>query len=384
MKNKNHHRVNWVDGMKINKTHFIEQENAFLTVSVESAVAGINKVNYGLLPAGSLEEDALDLSISMDGQDSVNIQLKLCKAITKGGYRINITPEISDYLEQAGQALKTNFSFTEEKEDCYVVLSVNPFVRLPFGNANTDEEPPRHPYVLPEYKIHIIQQEEINSEEFGLNHLTISKITFDNGVAALADDFIPPCCSVQSHQDLRYVFDEIDTYLHTLDNYCLNIIQKIRQKEQSNHLAKMVQTITENMMQYLGSILPNFKLYQKHQPPVVFISSLVALARVLKQNIDIYANAGKEELLNYLSKWSGDDAGHLENVLGEMIELQYQHTDINKSLIQIPAFTKLTLTLFKKLKELDYIGEKDSPGFFIKQDVVEKAPKSKRSFLLDD
>ena len=73
-----------------------------------------------------------------------------------------------------------------------------------------------------------------------------------------------------------------------------------------------------------------------------------------------------------------------ENVFADTIEMEYTHTDINSSLIQISAFTKLMLPLFKKLNELDYIGKKNESGIFVKVEVVDKTEvKSRKSLLLD-
>ena len=46
----NHFPVNWIDGMKINKNHFLEVQN-FVSDSVRDSV-GIHTsmINYGLLP----------------------------------------------------------------------------------------------------------------------------------------------------------------------------------------------------------------------------------------------------------------------------------------------------------------------------------------------
>ena len=67
-----------------------------------------------------------------------------------------------------------------------------------------------------------------------------------------------------------------------------------------------------------------------------------------------------------------------------MIELEYVHTNINESLYKTSAFTRLMLSLYKKLNELDYIGKKSDSNIFVKEEVVDNIEvKSRRSFLLD-
>jgi hypothetical protein len=146
----------------------------------------------------------------------------------------------------------------------------------------------------------------------------------------------------------------------------------------------MVKHISENVLQHLGGELPEFRQQDRFNPPIAMITKLMALSRVIKNSIDVYVGTGKEELLNYLSDWCDVNQGAFENVLVEMIELEYQHTDINKALSKVSAFTKLILSLFKKLNELDYIGKKSDSKIFVKEEIIAKNEvKNRRSFLLD-
>ncbi|UII28997.1 hypothetical protein LVD15_11375 [Fulvivirga maritima] len=380
----NYLRVNWVDGMKINKDRFIDTENALMQYSQNIGMSSLNPNSYGLLPAAEGEE-SVKLSFSLDGQSNVQVKLMKCKAITLGGCLISITPEISGFLERQGKSLSVNESIDDEQSEYFIVLSVNPYKRMPIGDADPNEEPPRHPYAIPEYSLSIIGKQQVNSEEFGTYHLTIGKIVKLEGEEAyLAEDFIPPCVSIMSHPDLLYTHTEIGTFLNALENYAMSVIHKVYQKKQNNDLAKMVMTLCENTLQYLGGIITTYRLQDKYAPPVSTMAKLMSLARVIKNSIDIYAGTGKEELLNYLSDWCDVNQGAFENALVDMIELNYQHTDINAALRKVANFTKLMLALYKKLHELEYIGKKTDSNIFVKEEVIAKPEvKSRRSFLLD-
>ena len=379
-----HNRVNWIDGMKINKNHFIETENALIQFSQWVASRNINSFNYGLLPYLGTE-DAVDMKFSIDGQDTIRVALKTCKAVTASGNLIYITPQVSSLLEQKGSVIQTDYKFDNRtEEEFYIVLSVNPYVRIPVGEINPDEEPPRLPYALSEYKIRLVTMAETNEMGFGRNHITIGKVIFEEEIPRLLEEFIPPCVSIQSHQDLKYIYEEIHTFFGAIEKYSMNIIQKIYQKKQANDLARMVLTLSESLLKYMGEVLPAFRLLDREEPPVIMITKLMTLARVTKNNLDVYIGTGKEELLNYLSDWCDLNQGAFENVLIDMIELQYNHADINQSLSKVSDFTKLMLMLFKRLSELDYIGKKSDSYIFVKEKVVAKEDvKSRRSFLLD-
>ena len=227
----------------------------------------------------------------------------------------------------------------------------------------------------------------MSNQELGLYHLTLGKIILENNSPKLYEDFIPPCTSVQSHEDLKYTYTELGYFLNQTENFCMQIIQKIHQKKQNNDLALMVQNLCENTIGYLNTNITEFRLVDKYESPVQMLTKQINLARIIKSSLDVYVGTGKEALLNYLTDWCDLNQGAFENVLIDMINLEYTHTDINAALQKTASFTKLMLSLFKKLSELDYIGKKNSSNIFVKEETVdntnEKDVKNRRSFLLD-
>ena len=381
---KNNYRVNWIDGMKINKNHFIEFENSVLEIVKQSERKNCNPTNFGLLPEYSESGSSMDVAISVDGQASIEVVLNTCRAITLGGYQIDITKNTKSLLEQSGFILKQQYEINKDEKEWYVVLSVNPFVRVPVGNADPEEEPPRHPFVFPEYKLDILPKSETSNQELGLYHLTIGKVILTDGKPSVDPDFIPPCRSVQSHPDLVFTYNEIGTFLNQMEAFSVHIIQKIHQKKQNNDLAKMALYLSEKVMHYLNASIAEFRLKDKYEPPIMMISKMVNLSRVIKSSLDVFAGTGKEDFLNYLTDWCDLNQGAFENVLTKTIDMDYTHTDINSALTKVSSFTRLMLSLFKKLNELDYIGKKSDSGIFVKEEVVENTEvKSRRSFLLD-
>lgn len=383
-KNK-HLRVNWIDGMKINKDHFIDSTNALLSEINNASQKRITPLNYGLSPYyGDQDSSSIDISISIDGQNTVEVVLRKCLGITLGGHLIDINPTTISLLEQSGHILQHQYTIDENENEWFIIIKVNPFKTIPVGNADSDEIPPRHPHSLPEYKLDIIAKGDVNNNEIGINHITIGKIVLIDNTPTLYENFIPPCSSIQSHPDLRFSYSELSAFLNHMEKYSLHIIQKIHQKKQTNDLAHMVLSLSQNTMRHLNGVIPEFRLIDKHEPPIAMITKLVNLARVIKSSLDVFVGTGKEELLNYLTDWCDLNQGAFENTLVRMIELEYAHTDINASLLKISDFTKLMLSLFKKLNELDYIGKKSDSTIFVKEETVEADKvKNRRSFLLD-
>lgn len=381
--NQKKYRVNWIDGMKINKNHFVDFENSIVSLINNSVQSYVSPINFGLLPDYSKEGSSIDVTVSIDGQDSVEVIVNKCNAVTLSGYKIEINSETKALLEQSGLILKKTYTIENDTE-WFIIISVNPYARIPVGDSDPEEEPPRHPYVLPEYKISVLPKSEISSNGLGLYHITIGKIIIVNNKPVLEENYIPPCTSIQGHKDLKFIYTQISSFFNHMESYAIHIIQKIYQKKQTNDLAQMTLHLMQNTLQYLNKIISEFRLMDKNNPPVFMINKLASMARVMKSSFDIYTGTGKENLLNYLTDWCDLNQGAFENVLTDMIDVKYQHTDINLTIENIENYTKLMLTLFKKLNELDYIGKKSDSNIFVKEEVVDNVEvKSRRSFLLD-
>lgn len=378
------YRVNWIDGMKINKSHFIDFEHSFLYALKKIEEGNLTPTNYGLLPDFSERGSSIEISISIDGQNFVEVDLTYCKAITLGGYQIDISKFTRPLLEQADCELKKKIQIPGNADQYSIVLIINPYRRLTAGAADPEEEPPRRPYVLPEYKIDILESSQMNNMELGLHHLTIGKIYHQEGKPTVVSGYIPPSKSIQSHTDLKQACIGLSTFLSNLESYIIQIIQKIHQKKQNNDLAKIVLQMSQNILCYLNFSITDFKIQLQFSSPIVLVVRISTLARTIKNSLDIYTGAGKEEFLNYISDWGDLNQGGFESIISKTINYKYKHTDINASLDQISIFTKIILTTFKKLNELDYIGKKSDSSIFVKENVVDPVNEnSRRSFLLD-
>ena len=59
-----------------------------------------------------------------------------------------------------------------------VVLTVNPFVRMPAGTPNAEEQPPRHPYEKPYVEISVVPSDQIKATELGEHFIIIGRLHF--------------------------------------------------------------------------------------------------------------------------------------------------------------------------------------------------------------
>jgi hypothetical protein len=384
--------VNWVDGMKINKNHFVDEQNARIQDQAFATGAHISNINYGLLPAVASGHKPLNLYINLDNQQQVTINILYCRAVTPGGYVIHIEQDAENNFTDATEKITgLSVSFAELKAKAityFVVLAVNPFKRVPTGNALPDEMPPRIPYTLPHYSLSVLPADTLQNKRPGIYHLVIGKFSINEQNIQIDDNYIPPCTTSSSHPDLVDVFAGMEEFIAKMELYSVQILQKIIQKKQQNDLAQIVQRICENILQYCNSHTMAYRWSMLQQPPLHMLAVIASMARVLKNTLDQYIGTGKEELINYFVEWCELNQGELENVITGLTTHKYVHENINDTVEITMVFTRSISALFHNLSRLEYIGKKRDANIFVKEEMVksdypEIIVKKRRSFLAD-
>jgi hypothetical protein len=380
-----YHHVNWVDGMKINKNQFIALENASKDLIRDGISVWLNEHNYGLLPAFPGTGDSLNVVLTVDNQKTLRVRLFQCRAITPGGSRIEVLGNSSQLHGFAVPIPEATFEIVagETALTLFVVLSVNIFGRVPVGNADPAEEPPRYPSIIPQYKVHLVPEDQVSSNEMGSGFLFIGKVRITDGTPILVEEYIPPCVSVRSFPALMKAHAEFDKSLSQLEIDLLKILKKINEKEQTNVLARTVAHLSENMLYFVSTVILDFRWKVIDQPPLGMIEVIARLARLIKNTIDSNAGEAKEEMLNYFTDWCNLKQGEFEKYLHATVNFNYLHTDIYSSLLQMMQFQEVISTLFSKLSVLEYIGKKKETNIFVKEQTTPQPPSSKKSFLAD-
>ena len=378
--------VNWVDGMKLSSNHFVEQENAFIDHLRDVAGLNLTSYNYGLLGPSSGDSKSLSVKVEVDRTSLLRIYVSECRAITSSGARIEITGANQfNQSKPANLVCEYNLSGIATGKVLHVVVSVNPFAKTAVGEPAVNENPPLYPYTDYKYEINIIPAEDTNLVSNGPFHITIGKLKVNGNAVDIIENYIPPCSRVVNHQELLDIYQDLSKALIRLETDSSVIIQKIYRKEQQNALAKSVLYLTENLTQFLSMNMHRFRWFVPEMPPVFMVEYFASFARVIKNSIDLKSGTGKEELLTYIKDWIVEvNQGEFEAILDEMVNIEYNHMDINASIEKIEAFCVTLTTVISKLSKLDYIGDKRKADVIVTSrgaDVVD-TPK-KRSFLLD-
>jgi hypothetical protein len=276
----------------------------------------------------------------------------------------------------------------EEDINLMVCVSVNHFNRIPFGEPDPDENPPRYPYTQPKYSLELIPESELRGGlGFGAEYLTVGRIKASAGVCTMDDDYIPPCLSVSSHPKLKKLYVEIDRFYSQIELFASQIKQKIRAKKQNNLLSLIVDDLADKALWYLGSEINRYRWSAPYASPMYMLSSVIALGRIIKNCIETYTGSGKEELLNYLTEWCNISQGDFESIFSEVLNAEYNHNQIGSAILKIDRFIKTVEEMFSILNQLDYIGKKRDGSIFISEnpgnrDAIVHSKRS-QSFLAD-
>ncbi len=371
--------VNWVDGMKINKDHFIAQQHA-AQYAIQTALAtGLSPVKFGVTNAASY-----NVTIAADNQNAITVKVLACKAVTPGGVIINI-PTL--YNQANGGIVQATLPVanTAGKAVMYVVLVANPFNRTPAGEPDVNEAPPRYPFTEAGYTIECI--DENNYRQYVTNPyvLTIGRLTVDAGIIQIDEEYIPPCLTTASHSDLLQLHAELEQFLATLESRCSVIVQKIFKKSQQNDLSELALFLCDRIIISLSQSLTQMRRSVAYEPPVTLFAQISALARLMKNTIDLRIGSGKDELMNYLSEWCELNQGELESLLSTIANLPYNHNNINEGIGPVIRFAKVISRLFETLSGLEFIGKRKESGIFVKEEFTptqsEAQAKTKRRFF---
>ncbi len=371
--------VNWIDGMKVNKDHFIASDRHLEEGLKNARSQSLNPYNYGIVLAALKGDSSLDVVTDIDNQSRVHLKINSCKALTPNGSRIDIDsdyPGNEDYTVVVPQD-KINQA-AEKNSALFIALSVNSFGRIPVGDADPDENPPRLPYIVPEYHISFHSEEEKKSISTSKS-LIIGKLIFIDHKPETDNSYIPPCQCIQSHPKLIEYYIQLLKIFGQIEIDIVDILQAIKEKKQSTSISITVAEISHAILIFLGSRLPELRSSGKYYPPVYLFEMICSFSRIMNNIISIQTRSDREELFNYIMDWSNLKQGEFEDLIKGAAEIEYDHDDINSSIKKADAFVLNISRIFNTLSNLDFIGKKKDRQIFVK----EQKEKPKSSFLVD-
>jgi hypothetical protein len=368
--NIKHFPVNWIDGMKINKKHFIDLQDNIEDVVRDARNLGVNELNYGLLATNLTRP--FQYSIYIDAHNELSVTIKFMKAITPGGGRIEITDFTGDFTEKI--ELK---DFDIRENNYFLLLNIDPYQRIPSGEQNMDEIPPRYPSALPRYFLTSVIEHEVNQNNIGALQFPLAKFRTSSDSYEILTDYIPPALTINSHPALVSLFESYEGFFKQLEFNAVQISQKIRFRnstEDENIIASIVFEACEKILAFVGQHITNNKWVSFNMKPIQVLDNIVTLARIMKNTFDSFSGDGKEMLFNYFSDWTEISNGDYERLFSDTINVKYKAYDTWPTVNQAANFITKIEYLFNILNQLDYIGKKRDAGIFVNENIV-KADK---------
>jgi hypothetical protein len=376
--------VNWIDGMKVSKDNFIDTDKHVHDTLRDVASLFLTNYNFGLLPSPKGSRATFDLAFIQNAANSITVKLNYCNAITPGGCRIAVSTE--DKTNALTATVKSDASDKAGTELTWydVVLVVNPFERIPMGNPDPEENPPRHPYSDNKYSLVIVPSDQLNLAELGAYYLVIGKIKSKANTFYFIENYIPASTSVESHPSLIDFYETTGDALEQIHNLSIKIIQKICNKNKPSSIAKNYKEVCEEILDFTTGIFFQYRNTLPQAAPVYLIDIVSTLANKIHTSLYCISTEEREELLKYIFEWCEVTPNAFEEELLKAIEIQYNHYNIAEPLEVLAHFLKTIHSIWTKMNNLEYIGQRKENIVVKKEDVQQHVdPPKKRWSILD-
>lgn len=364
--------VNWCEGMYTDSSHFKQSENHFIEMDSKNLSISLGKYKYGLLPPQSDEKSSNQIQIQETVTGSIKICLLKCNAVTNGGHYIQFSPSPEEYL------IKTLTPDTDNNaSEWSILLTVNPYLRVPYGIPDEEEDPPRHPDVVPQIKLSILKVTEINYQTLDACQLIIGKIKRNGQKYLIDNSFIPPCTNMMAHPSLISYYNKFGSMLETLEKDSMNIIQKIQNKEISSPLAQHIESICRELIKYIASLYFSFRNTGLLWSPIEITNCFSCLAHVYYINLAYITARDREELFNYFYEWEETTPGTFNTRIKNAVELEYDHNNLSLMMETIDGFISTLARLWSKLSQLEYIGQ-HKESIIISEKVIQQEKQNNK------
>lgn len=376
-----HNAVNWIDGMKISRSHFSETNNFIFDHLRDGISIQLNNFNYGLLPPLPGEKTSLSFTVKETQSESYKVSLSQCRAVTQGGCRIEVlegTEEITSTIQLTPEVAKKGSGVFD------VVLSVNPFSRIPTGTPSAEEQPPRHPFERPSIEVSVLPSDQVKASELGEHFIIIGRLHFKSNEFVFDQRFIPACTSIIAHPALKTIYNTLGGYLNEIQSYSTNIVKKVLDNSQDAGLAQFVRVVCERLVYNTSASFFQFRSMLPQQSPIYVVELFTRLANEAKVSINCMREKDREELLNYFKEWTDLTPGQFMGMLDEVIDVDYDHNDCYDALAKVDYMLSILASLLNKLNSLELIGRKKERDIFVREKEIDKKPEKKKGFSMLD
>ncbi|MFZ2899010.1 MAG: hypothetical protein WA004_10330 [Saprospiraceae bacterium] len=215
--------VNWTDGMRIGSKDFIAADQAWEDAIRDVRISLLQGIQFGLLPPLRDSRDKSSYPKFHVDPSRNELTLLECRAITEGGYRIEIT-EALHHEFQIPAALPTLKPEAKEDIDVYITYILDG--QGASGPVSSDA-PPRRLYRSPGYELSAFARKDKIGLS-GVNHMKIAEFRWVNNTFEQDKSYIPPCFTISSHPELLERHQRIGGVFNAMLELGLKLAQDYR------------------------------------------------------------------------------------------------------------------------------------------------------------
>ena len=314
--------------MKVSCQNFIDQENWIHDRIKDLLALNLTDNNYGLLDPVNPDSFSLVLDMNVDQVGSLSIKLMECRAVTRGGHRIEVTNSIAQRHNIALDFLSKEFNLVDFPNQQFdIIITANPFSRIPVGMADPQESPFRPPHVIPEYTLEIVPSDNVKNATYWLNHLIIGKFQVISGEVHFYSEYIAPCTRITSHPLMLENYQDFVGKLSTLGKNSILILRKLKYKERKSNLDLNLIQIFTTISDFIANNADNLEYNIKYESPVQLAIYFKSLVRNFKNELQKLIDFDRDELMQYFSRWIS--SSELDDEITRTISVEYDHVNCN-------------------------------------------------------
>ena len=273
--------VNWTDGMRVTARDFAASDRAWIDALRDVRASLFQGTQFGLLPP---LRDSSDKSaypkINYEAARSL-LTLQECRAITEGGYRIEITETLHREYQTPLQLPKAKI---DKQEDFEVYISTDLFTPQGAGQMTTDA-PPRRQFICPLYELSVLPKSD-GVGLSGFNHLKIAEYKWTKGHFERDEQYIPACLTINAHAGLNDRFLKAGSYLKTIHDNSIHIVRQYRSDPRPD--VKDATAWVEKLVLFIGQSLWSYNDILINESPAKAIVYFKNFGQYVLSTVDCY------------------------------------------------------------------------------------------------
>lgn len=339
--------LNWTDGMRVGSKDFAATDTAWSEALRDVRVSVLQGAQFGLLPALRDKNDKSGYPKFQYDPARGTLTLVECRAITEGGYRVEIT---EDLFREHQIPAELPACRLEGKDHFDVYITVDMGKKEDSGPMSADA-PPRRLYKSPLYELSAISK----SEGYGLsgvNHLKIAEFVWQDGKLQQDGAYLPPCVTIHTHPSLMERHQRSGVYLKSVLENSVKIVQDYRFDQRPD-----VRDATVWMEKLVGFLSSSIWTYNDLLPGKAPAETVVFLKNWLQF---VLSTAQIHKGNQYLKDGLDSQREFFEEIAKE----KFDYSDLRSS------FDKIETTLDRLRRWLKAVGESFKVNRVIKVEEV--------------